>query len=38
MFMTAFIRFVRAVRWVVPEEARVPAGDRATYSSAEGLS
>jgi hypothetical protein len=38
MTITAFIRLDRAVRWAAPEEARVPAGDRATYLSTEGQS
>jgi hypothetical protein len=28
----------RAERWAVPEPDRIPTGDRATYSSDEGLS
>jgi len=27
----------RAERWAAPEPARIPAGDRATYASTEGL-
>ena len=38
MFMPAFIRLSRAVRWAAPEKARLPSGDRAMYSSTEGLS
>ena len=35
---TAFITSSsRAVRWAAPEEARIPSGDRPTYSSDEGL-
>ena len=28
---------LRAVRWAAPEEARIPLGDRTTYSSDAGL-
>ena len=29
--------FMRAKRWAAPEPARIPLGDRPTYSSDEGL-
>ena len=28
----------RAERWAAPEPARIPSGDRPTYSAGEGLS
>jgi hypothetical protein len=33
-----FTGAMRAERWAAPEPARIPAGDRPTYSSDEGLS